>query len=160
MTDDIGSPDATCVIKSRGRAGYGQPYSCMADGMKCRDRLPPQDAPPGLGRLSRGSQAAVTENAGTASARKRCLTPPRCGVSRQEQLDYGSTSCRPSLRSSRAWVAQTAVTRIIGWPGLRARVDLISSLTTAGTVLSCSKSQVSISATDGCPPVANCAHCM
>ena len=91
--------------------------------------------------------AAVTQNACTAVFLQRLTTPLRCGIVTAGTTGYGSTSCRPSLRSSRAWVAQTAVTRIIGWPGLLARVDLISSLTTAGTVLSCAKSQVSIFAT-------------
>jgi hypothetical protein len=59
------------------------------------------------------------------------------------------TISSPSLLSWRAWVLQTEITRIIGCPGLPARVDLISSLTVAATALLCSRSQMSCSATCG-----------
>lgn len=47
-------------------------------------------------------------------------------------------------RSCRAWVEHKAASRIIGWPGFRARVDLISSFTVAGLGRECSKSHASI----------------
>lgn len=75
---------------------------------------------------------------------QRLHRPLHCAREGCEKRAYAPTSCRPSLRSSRAWVAHTAITRIIGCPGFPARVDLISSLTDAGAGLSWARSHVSL----------------
>jgi hypothetical protein len=94
----------------------------------------------------------LTLTSGVSHRCKRRAPPLRYG-----NVTAGTTGLRldevqTQPAESRTWVAQTAVTRTIGWPGLLARVDLISNLTTAGTVLSCSKLQVSMFATVRSPP--------
>ena len=94
----------------------------------------------------------LTLTSGVSHRCKRRAPPLRYG-----NVTAGTTGLRldevqTQPAESRTWVAQTAVTRTIGWPGLLARVDLISNLTTAGTVLSCSKSQVSMFAKVRSPP--------
>jgi hypothetical protein len=46
----------------------------------------------------------------------------------------------PKWPRSRSWVAQSAARRTIGWPGVLARVDLISTRTVAALGRSCSRS--------------------
>ena len=48
----------------------------------------------------------------------------QCALQTTDSPAHVSTNSNPSLRSSRAWVAQTAAPRIIGWSGLPARVGL------------------------------------
>jgi hypothetical protein len=56
------------------------------------------------------------------------------------------------MPSGEAWAAQRAALRTIGWPGLLARVDLISTRTVAALGRSCSRSHSSLSFATRSPP--------
>ncbi len=62
------------------------------------------------------------------------------------------TISRPISRSSRACAAQSAAVRTIGWPGLLARVDLISNRTAAALGRSWSRSHSNLRFANGYLP--------
>ena len=92
------------------------------------------------------------EARGGASPPADAAREPRVSLVEPAVSPQDPTISRPIARSSRACAAQSAAVRTMGWPGLLARVDLISNRTAAALGRSWSRSHSNLRfATDTSP---------